>query len=147
MPSHRIFLLRQRSQAWAIRLCEVAPTLMTFIGSIPGILETGELLAVWQTFDVVGIQPRFDPLARSNLSLDSSREAHQTSSSIGSLSCQLMIVGVKNSEVGEISEISEIGEIGEIGGGGNVLRGESVVQRVRVRVVGMGMEMGMTEVL
>jgi hypothetical protein len=38
MPSHRIFLLRQRSQAWAIRLCELVPTLMTFIGRIPGIL-------------------------------------------------------------------------------------------------------------
>jgi hypothetical protein len=38
MPSHRIFLLRQRSQAWAIRLWELVPTLMTFIGRIPGIL-------------------------------------------------------------------------------------------------------------
>ena len=38
MPSQRIFLLRQRSQAWAIRLCELVPTLITFMGSIPGIL-------------------------------------------------------------------------------------------------------------
>lgn len=38
IPSHRIFLLRQRSQAWAIRLWELTPTLMTFIGSMPGIL-------------------------------------------------------------------------------------------------------------
>ncbi len=38
IPSHRIFLLLQRSQAWAIRLCELDPTLITFIGSIPGIL-------------------------------------------------------------------------------------------------------------
>jgi hypothetical protein len=37
IPSQRIFLLRQRSQAWAIRLCEFDPTLITFIGSIPGI--------------------------------------------------------------------------------------------------------------
>jgi hypothetical protein len=38
IPSHRIFLLRHRSQACAIRLCELVPTLITFIGSIPGIL-------------------------------------------------------------------------------------------------------------
>ena len=37
MPSQRIFLLRHRSQAWAILLCAAVPTLMTFIGSIPGI--------------------------------------------------------------------------------------------------------------
>ena len=40
IPSHRIFLLRQRSQACAIRLCAVVPTLITFIGSIPGIFAT-----------------------------------------------------------------------------------------------------------
>lgn len=38
MPSQRIFLLRHLSQAWAIRLCELVPTLMTFMGRIPGIL-------------------------------------------------------------------------------------------------------------
>jgi hypothetical protein len=38
MPSQRIFLLRHRSQAWAILLCELDPTLITFIGNIPGIL-------------------------------------------------------------------------------------------------------------
>lgn len=38
MPSHRIFLLRHRSQAWAIRLCELDdPTLIIFMGKIPGI--------------------------------------------------------------------------------------------------------------
>ncbi|TGO81302.1 hypothetical protein BPOR_1217g00010 [Botrytis porri] len=32
MPSHRIFLLRHLSQAWAIRLCELdVPTFMIFI--------------------------------------------------------------------------------------------------------------------
>jgi hypothetical protein len=35
-PSQRIFFERQRSQAWATRLCEVPPTLMTFMGRIPG---------------------------------------------------------------------------------------------------------------
>ena len=38
IPSQRIFLLRHRSHACAIRLCELVPTLITFIGSIPGIL-------------------------------------------------------------------------------------------------------------
>jgi hypothetical protein len=38
-PSQRIFLLRQRSQAWAMRLCvPVPPTLITFMGKIPGML-------------------------------------------------------------------------------------------------------------
>lgn len=38
-PSQRIFLLRHRSQAWAIRLVvPVPPTLITFIGKIPGML-------------------------------------------------------------------------------------------------------------
>ena len=50
MPSHRIFLLRQRSQAWAIRLCELVPTLMTFMGRIPGIVAAGW---VWRPFDCV----------------------------------------------------------------------------------------------
>lgn len=38
MPSQRIFLLRQRSHACAILLCALCPTLITFIGSIPGML-------------------------------------------------------------------------------------------------------------
>lgn len=38
MPSHRIFFDRHLSQAWAMRLCEACPTLITFMGSIPGIL-------------------------------------------------------------------------------------------------------------
>jgi hypothetical protein len=38
IPSHRIFLERHRSQAWAMRLWQVEPTLITFMGSIPGIL-------------------------------------------------------------------------------------------------------------
>lgn len=41
MPSQRIFLLRQRSHAWAMRLCELMPTLMVFkgvMGRMPGIL-------------------------------------------------------------------------------------------------------------
>lgn len=38
-PSHRIFLLRQRSQACAIRDCVLVPTFMTFIGRIPGIAK------------------------------------------------------------------------------------------------------------
>lgn len=37
IPSHRIFLLLQRSHACAILLCAVIPTLITFIGRIPGI--------------------------------------------------------------------------------------------------------------
>lgn len=40
MPSHRIFLLRHLSHAWAIRLCELdEPTFIIFIGKIPGILN------------------------------------------------------------------------------------------------------------
>lgn len=38
MPSQRIFLLRHRSQAWAILLCALVPTLITFMGSMPGII-------------------------------------------------------------------------------------------------------------
>jgi hypothetical protein len=38
MPSHLIFLLLHLSQAWAILLCVVHPTLIIFIGSIPGML-------------------------------------------------------------------------------------------------------------
>lgn len=38
-PSQRIFLLRQRSQACAMRLWALVPTLMTFIGRMPGILR------------------------------------------------------------------------------------------------------------
>jgi len=38
MPSHRIFFERHRSQAWAMRLWQLEPTLITFMGSIPGIL-------------------------------------------------------------------------------------------------------------
>jgi hypothetical protein len=38
IPSQRIFLLRHRSQAWAIRLWELVPTLITFIGRIPGMI-------------------------------------------------------------------------------------------------------------
>jgi hypothetical protein len=30
--------LRQRSQAWAMRLWELVPTLITFIGKMPGIV-------------------------------------------------------------------------------------------------------------
>lgn len=37
-PSQRIFLLLQRSQACAIRLWALLPTLMTFIGKMPGIV-------------------------------------------------------------------------------------------------------------
>ena len=40
MPSHRIFLERHRSQAWAMRLWQAEPTLITFMGSIPGILAS-----------------------------------------------------------------------------------------------------------
>lgn len=40
MPSHLIFLLRHRSQAWAIRLWGLLPTLITFIGRIPGMVAT-----------------------------------------------------------------------------------------------------------
>lgn len=43
IPSHRIFLLLQRSQAWAIRLWVLVPTLMTFIGRMPGILGGGQV--------------------------------------------------------------------------------------------------------
>jgi hypothetical protein len=38
MPSHRIFFERHRSQAWAMRLWQLEPTLITFIGKIPGIM-------------------------------------------------------------------------------------------------------------
>ena len=41
MPSQRIFLDRQRSQACAIRLCELVPTLITFIGRMPGMVAFG----------------------------------------------------------------------------------------------------------
>lgn len=37
-PSQRIFLLRQRSQACAIRFCVELPTLIIFIGRMPGML-------------------------------------------------------------------------------------------------------------
>jgi hypothetical protein len=37
MPSQRIFFERQRSQAWAIRVCE-EPHLMSFMGIIPGMV-------------------------------------------------------------------------------------------------------------
>ncbi len=48
IPSHRIFLLRHRSQAWAIRACEFDPTFITFIGSIPGILVVVETnVSMW----------------------------------------------------------------------------------------------------
>ena len=40
IPSHLIFLLRQRSQACAMRACELLPTLITFIGKIPGMVST-----------------------------------------------------------------------------------------------------------
>jgi hypothetical protein len=43
IPSHLIFLLRQRSQAWAIRLCEFDPTFITFIGSIPGMFALSRM--------------------------------------------------------------------------------------------------------
>lgn len=45
MPSHRIFFDRHLSQAWAMRLCALCPTLITFIGSIPGILGSLWLFA------------------------------------------------------------------------------------------------------
>jgi len=38
MPSHRIFFERQRSQAWAMRLWQLEPTLITFMGKIPGMV-------------------------------------------------------------------------------------------------------------
>ena len=38
IPSHRIFLLRHLSQACAILLCALVPTLITFIGRIPGMV-------------------------------------------------------------------------------------------------------------
>ena len=41
MPSQRIFLDRHRSQACAIRLCELVPTLITFIGRMPGMVAFG----------------------------------------------------------------------------------------------------------
>ena len=41
MSSQRIFFDRQRSQACAIRLWALVPTLITFIGSIPGMLTMG----------------------------------------------------------------------------------------------------------
>lgn len=42
MPSHRIFLERQRSQACAIRVCEL-PHLMSFMGRIPGMIRCVDL--------------------------------------------------------------------------------------------------------
>lgn len=46
VPSQRIFLLRQRSQACAMRLWALLPTLMTFIGRMPGMMgESGRILA------------------------------------------------------------------------------------------------------
>lgn len=44
MPSQRIFLLLQRSQAWAMRLWLPLPTLITFMGRIPGILTVDAVL-------------------------------------------------------------------------------------------------------
>jgi hypothetical protein len=41
MPSQRIFFERHRSQACAMRDWQVDPTLITFMGSIPG------MLAMW----------------------------------------------------------------------------------------------------
>jgi hypothetical protein len=41
VPSQRIFLLRHRSQAWAIRLWALLPTLITFIGRMPGMVGEG----------------------------------------------------------------------------------------------------------
>lgn len=38
IPSHRIFLLLHLSHACAIRLCELEPTLITFIGRMPGMM-------------------------------------------------------------------------------------------------------------
>lgn len=38
--AHRIFLLLHRSHAWAILACALVPTLITFIGRIPGMLST-----------------------------------------------------------------------------------------------------------
>ncbi len=38
MPSQRIFLLRHLSQACAILLCALVPTLMTFMGKMPGMI-------------------------------------------------------------------------------------------------------------
>jgi hypothetical protein len=67
IPSHRIFLLLQRSQAWAIRLCELDPTLITFIGSIPGIILAviiyGRLLC-----SLVAGPPRHSSLSRFRIS-------------------------------------------------------------------------------
>lgn len=50
-PSQRIFLLLQRSQAWAIRLWEPLPTLITFIGRIPGMLAGCSGASAWQRED------------------------------------------------------------------------------------------------
>lgn len=58
MPSQRIFLLRHLSQAWAIRLWELVPTLMTFIGRIPGILAV-LLIACCLCFGRQKITPEF----------------------------------------------------------------------------------------
>jgi hypothetical protein len=41
MPSQRIFLERQRSHAWAMRAWQLEPTLITFMGSIPGMVAVG----------------------------------------------------------------------------------------------------------
>lgn len=54
MPSHRIFLLLQRSQAWAILLCVLVPTLMTFIGRMPGILAADRFGALGGLLAIVG---------------------------------------------------------------------------------------------
>ena len=40
MPSHLIFLLRHLSHACAILLCALVPTLITFIGRIPGMIAS-----------------------------------------------------------------------------------------------------------
>jgi len=44
MPSHRIFLLRHLSQAWAILLCALVPSLITFIGRMPGMIAICSLV-------------------------------------------------------------------------------------------------------
>jgi hypothetical protein len=79
MPSQRIFLLRQRSQAWAIRLCEFDPTLITFIGSIPGILV---IVNCVRRGCATGVRLP-STLGSHSVATSHETQTHQTSSSIG----------------------------------------------------------------
>ena len=51
IPSHLIFLLRHLSHACAILLCALVPTLITFIGRIPG-MTASMLFLSWNNAEV-----------------------------------------------------------------------------------------------